>query len=128
MKLLVILSLIAVVAFAQEDIEIERPPTLYETLRQSQQELTWAHEFAEEFSVENRQILSNALLMIEERIIASFMDAYADIKVHAIDVRRIMEEDYPEPSFCKNRVRERWELQVTRYGQKLGECLGVADG
>lgn len=124
MKFLVILSL---VGFALCQIDTEHP-TLDAALRQSQQELTWAHEFAEEFSVQNRQILSNALLMIEERILESFMNSYADIKIHAIETRRIMEEDYPEPSFCKNRVRERWELQVSRYGQKLGECLGVADG
>lgn len=123
MKLFVILSLIGL-TFCQ-DVE---HPTLDATLRQSQQELTHAHEFAEEFSVDNRDVLSNILLQIERRIVGSFMDAYANIKIHAIEVRRIMTEDYPEPSFCKNRVRERWELQVTRYGQKLGQCLGVADG
>lgn len=124
MKIFVILSLIGL-TICQIDIE---HPTLGAKLRQSQQELTWGHEFAEEFSVENRQVLSNVLLMIEEQILASFMNAYADLKTHSIEVRRIMEEEYPEPSFCKNRVRERWEIQVVRYGQKLGECLGIADG
>lgn len=111
-----------------EDIGIEDRPTITESLHQAQQELFWGHEFAEEFLVQNRERLSNYLIIIEEQIIASFMQSYADIKNIAIETRRIMTEDYPEPSFCKDRVRNRWELQTRRYGQKLSECLAVADG
>lgn len=31
-----------------------------------------------------------------------------------------------EPSFCKDRIRRRWELQITRHGQRLSECLMVS--
>lgn len=124
MKVLVIFSLIAA-AFAQIDIE---HPTLDAVLRQSQQELTWGHEFTEEWLVQNREMLSDALLVIELRVIEDFMAAYTEIRTIADDTTRIMEEDYPEPSFCKNTVRQRWDLQVVRFGTKLSQCLNIANG
>jgi len=36
--------------------------------------------------------------------------------------------EFTETSFCKDAVRARWELQVTRYGHRLSECLGVTNG
>jgi hypothetical protein len=55
------------------------------------------------------------------------MGAYAQIKNRAIATRAEM-ESFTEPSFCKDNVRARWELQVTRFGQKLSQCLGVTYG
>lgn len=124
MKVLVIFSLIAA-AFAQIDIE---HPTLDAALRQAQQELTWGHEFTELWLVENREMLSEQLIRIELRVIEDFMTAFTEIRTIADDTTRIMEEDYPEPSFCKNIVRERWDLQVVRFGTKMSQCLGIADG
>lgn len=90
-----------------------------------QQELTIGHEFAELFLAQNRARLSGYLLGMEEEIIASFMDSYREIKVHGIEVREEM-DSYTEPSFCKDAVRNRWDLQVTRFGQKLAQCLSDA--
>lgn len=110
-----------------EDIGIEDRPTITNELHRAQEELFWGQEFGEEFLVQNRERLSNYIIIIEEQIVASFMDAYAAIKNTSIETRRIMTEEYPEPSFCKDRVRDRWELQTRRFGQKLSECLGTAD-
>jgi hypothetical protein len=101
--------------------------TVTEDLLLAQEELTIGHEFAELFLADNRKRLSDYLEFMEEKIIESFMDAYADIKTTTIETREAMEE-LNETSDCGNNVRARWELQVTRYGQKLSQCLAVADG
>lgn len=124
MKIIVILSLVAA-AFGQIDIE---HPTLGAALRQSQTELTQGHEFAEEWILQNRQLLSETLERIEVRVIDDFMNAYAEIQTIADNTRTTMVEEYPEPSFCKDRVRERWDLQVHRFGSKMSQCLAIADG
>jgi hypothetical protein len=89
--------------------------------------LTIGHEFSELFLVQNRERLSSYLTEIELITLNTFMDAYAEIKRIGEETRRAMAE-YEEPSFCKDNVRARWELQVTRYGQKLSQCLGVTEG
>lgn len=62
---------------------------------------------------------------MEEEILDTFMEAYREIKVHGIEVREQMDA-YEEPSFCKDAVRNRWDLQVTRYGIRLSQCLADA--
>lgn len=90
-----------------------------------QQELSIGHEFAELFLTQSRARLSGYLTGMEEEVLDSFMGAYREIKVHGIEVREQMDA-YDEPSFCKDAVRNRWDLQVTRFGQKLSQCLGDA--
>lgn len=124
MKIIFLLTLVAA-AFGQIDIE---HPTLGEAFRQSQRELTEGHIFAEEWLVQNRQMLSELLERIEVRVIDDFMEAFLDMQNIADDTKRRMEEDYPEPSNCKNRIRERWDLQSLRFGTKMSQCLGIADG
>lgn len=118
LKVIVIL-LIVTLANAQR--------TVTQDLIEAQNELTIGHEFAELFLTQNRQLLSDYLEDIELQILRSFLDAYEDIKNTGVETREIM-EGYVEPSFCKDNVRARWELQVVRYGQKLSQCLGIADG
>jgi hypothetical protein len=127
MKLLLVISFLVSLAMCQI-APPERPPTMTNKLIDAQEELFFGHEFAEEFLVRNRRVLSDYLERIEVRVIDDFMNAYAAVKNIALETRRIMEEDYAEPSFCKDRVRNRWDLQVTRYGLRLSNCLGVADG
>jgi hypothetical protein len=128
MKVLVfILFSFIAISFA-EDIGIEDRPTVTDSLLRAQQELFIGHEWGEEFLVQNRERLSNYLTIIEEQVIASFMRTYADISNISNETRRIMIEDYPEPSFCKDRIRNRWELQSRRFGRKMAECLSTAYG
>lgn len=117
MKFLVVFALF-VLASCQER------PTVTQDLLQAQAELTIGHEFTEFFLIENRHILSNYLERIELETLDQFMGAYAAIKNKGIDTRQAM-EDFTTPSACKDNVRARWELQVTRYGQKLSKCLDV---
>jgi hypothetical protein len=120
MKVLAFFALLAL-ASCQER------PTVTTDLIEAQAELTTGHEFTELFLVQNRDRLSNYLERIELIVLDQFMGAYAAIKNKGIETREAM-ADFTEPSFCKDRVRARWELQVTRYGQALSQCLSVTDG
>lgn len=82
------------------------------------------HELAELFLVQNRARLSDYLERIEEIALDGFMGAYREIKIMGIETREAMDA-FEEPSFCKDAVRNRWELQVTRFGINLSSCLGV---
>lgn len=97
--------------------------TVTEDLVGAQSELTIGHEFAELFLVQNRERLSNYLETIERVALDAFMTAYATIKTRGIETREAMDE-FTEPSFCKDNVRARYELQVTRFGTRLSQCLG----
>lgn len=100
--------------------------TVTEDLLAAQADLTIGHEFSEEYLVQNREILSNYLSGMELEILDAFMTAYEEIKLVSIDTRAQMDE-FVEPSVCKDNVRARWELQVTRFGQRLSKCLADSD-
>lgn len=100
--------------------------TVTQDLEEAQEELRIGHEFAELFLVQNRGRLSNYLESIELHILDSFLTAYAEIKNIGIETREVMDEY--EQSFCKDAIRRRWDLQVTRYGQKMSQCLGLTNG
>jgi hypothetical protein len=114
MKAIVVFLLVALASCSAQ--------TVTDELLAAQAELNIGHEFAEVFMIDNRARLSGYLTIIEERILDAFMVAYAEIKNIGISTREEMEA-LTEPSFCKDAVRARWELQVTRYGQKLSQCL-----
>jgi hypothetical protein len=103
----------------------QEPRTVTEDLVEAQRELTIGHEFAELFLTQNRGRLSNYLAIMEEQILDSFMEAYANIKNYSIETRAAMEA--VETSTCSDNVRARYDLQVTRYGQKLSQCLRDAE-
>lgn len=103
----------------------QEPRTVTEDLVEAQRELTIGHEFAELFLTQNRGRLSNYLAIMEEQILDSFMDGYQSIKVLSIETREAMEA--VESSVCSDNVRARYDLQVTRYGQKLSQCLRDAE-
>lgn len=105
----------------------EQSRTVTEDLVDAQAELTIGHEFIELFLVQSRARLSSYLESMELDILDSFLTGYETIKLQGIETREIM-DSYTEPSACKDNVRARWELQTTRYGQKLSQCLGLADG
>lgn len=74
--------------------------------------------------MQNRARLSDYLTQIEEITLDGFMEAYREIKITSLETREAMDA-FEEPSFCKDAVRNRWDLQVTRYGIQLSGCLGV---
>src|SRR5690349_20361148 len=97
--------------------------TVTEELVAAQAELTIGHEFAELYLVQNRRRLSDYLELMEEEILDSFLTAYAAIKDNAIETRGEMAGF--AASTCTDGVRARYELQVSRFGQRLSQCLRV---
>lgn len=118
MKVLAVFLLLAL-AYSQAQ-------TVTEDLLAAQEELTISHEFAELYVIQSRLLLSDYLSRIEVFVIDHFMEAYAAIKITGLETREEM-ESFVEPSFCKDAVRARWELQLTRYGMRLSQCLGVTN-
>lgn len=115
MKLLLV-TLISIMAGCQGQLTVTRD------LHEAQDELTVGHEFGEIFLVDNRARLSSYLERIETFTLNAFMDAYAEIRNIGDETTAEMDA-FEEPSFCKDAIRARWRLQVTRYGQKLAQCL-----
>lgn len=115
MKVLVSLLLFAALAHGQR--------TVTDDLVGAQGDLTVGHEFAEIFLVQNRELLSSYLETIERVALDHFLTAYATIKTRSLEVRAEMDA-FEEPSFCKDRIRTRWDLQETRFGLRLSQCLG----
>jgi len=119
------LSLFALlfVIFASVSSQEPRPElTVTEDLQAAQLELTIGHEFAELFILQNRDRLSDYLERIERFTVDEFMNAYSEIKITGLDTRAAMDE-FVEPSFCKDAIRNRWDLQVERFGTRLSRCL-----
>lgn len=87
----------------------------------AQEELSTSHEFAEVLLAANRDQLSSYVNQMTGELIKSFMDSYGSIREVADETRAIF-DDY-ESSFCVARIRRRWNLQYTRYGNRLSECL-----
>lgn len=100
-----------------------RDPTIVDELLAGQSELSLGHEFMERLLHDNRMMLSSYLLDLENAAINSFMDSYTVVANIADATTKAMDEF--ESSFCKDRIRARWNLQVTRYGNRLSECLAV---
>ena len=108
--------------FALASCQGQERVTTTEDLLDAQRELTIGHEFAEIFLTDNRQLLSEYLEIIERVVLDSFLDSYAEIRTLGDEITARM-DDFEEPSFCKDGIRARWVLQVTRFGQKLSRCL-----
>lgn len=120
MKLQVILLIFAAIFGCQGQL------TVTEDLLEAQEELRVGHEFAEIFLVDNRRLLSDYLERIENFTLNEFMNAYAAIKTIGLETTAEMDA-FEEPSFCKDAIRARWVLQVTRYGQKISRCLATTN-
>lgn len=114
MKVLVIFWTILAVGYCQER-------TVTQDLLAAQHELGLSHRFFEILLDQNRDLLSNYLLIINREVKDAFMNSYAEIKNIAFETNQIM-DDF-ESSVCKDRIRTRWDLQVKRYGSRLSRCM-----
>lgn len=69
----------------------------------------------------NREELSSYINRMIRELIDSFLNNYGlmkDISVNTTEAMRVLPE-----SSCLTRMRNRWEIQVTRHGQILSKCL-----
>lgn len=100
--------------------------TTTEDLLAAQAQLTIGHVFAEEFLMLSRQRLSDYLTRIEEYVLNEFLNGYAALRTIGDETTALM-DSIVEPSFCADTIRERWALQVRRYGQRLSRCLSTTN-
>ncbi|CRK96220.1 CLUMA_CG009647, isoform A [Clunio marinus] len=94
----------------------------------AQGELSLTHEFFETTLFLNRGQISSYLYRINREIITSHIDTYAFIKTRGIDALAEINAipETPNNAECLGSLRNRWDLQVTRYGHRLATCVNNA--
>lgn len=91
-------------------------------LLRAQNELSIGHEFAELTLAINRNVITSYVAIVSSSVLDSFMDSYSEIKQIG-DETTIIFNEISAPNACHNRIIARWELQITRYGQRLSQCM-----
>jgi hypothetical protein len=114
--LLIFLALVAVDA-----------QTVTDGLLMAQRELGTGHRFFQESISDSRATLSSFIENDVRQLIDSHMDAYASIQSTALETTAAIDElEVNERSeACLSAVRARWETQVSRYGQRLSQCIAT---
>lgn len=123
MKTLLII-LFAVIAVIGQDVD----ETMTESLQRAQAELTIGHEFFERTIVNSREQLSAQVYSDSRVLTESHLDAYADIKTIVLDTTALMDDlpVTPDSEECLAASRNRWDIQILRYGRRLSDCIDVA--
>lgn len=70
----------------------------------------------------NRNVITSYIAIVSSSVLDSFMDSYSEIKQIG-DETSIIFNEISAPNVCHNRIIARWELQITRHGQKLSQCM-----
>lgn len=103
--------------------------TVTEELLASQADLAIGHTFFEENILLSRRALSGFIEVDVRRLLDSHMDAYVSIKTTALETTAAIDELEVNASneACINALRSRWELQITRYGKLLSNCIETSN-
>ncbi|CAO1398661.1 unnamed protein product [Diamesa hyperborea] len=117
MKVFLVILLAAVVATVTANREHTK-----DGLLRAQKELSIGHDFAEMTLAINRNVITSYIAIVSSSVLDSFMDSYSEIKQIG-DETSIIFNDITAPNACQSRINARWELQITRYGQKLSQCM-----
>lgn len=120
----VIFILFAVTFVVAQDNE-----TTTEGLLRSQEDLTLGHEFFETTLFLNRGQISAYMNRINSEVISSHLDAYALMKERILETNEALDaiEVTSETEECLNNVRNRWGLQITRFGIRLSNCIDITN-
>lgn len=104
-----------VVAVAAQDA------TITDGLLEAQADLSLGHEFFETTLFLNRGQISAYMYRINNELITSHIDAYADMKTKVLETDEIFDgfEVNQQNEQCLNSVRTRWNLQVTRCAEPI---------
>lgn len=107
----VLLALLA--AVASQDTET----TVTEELIGAQSDLTLSHAFAETLLSVNREQISSYMNRISRELITSHVDAYGNLKDQILETNEALDafEVTERSEVCLNNVRNRWNLQVSRF-------------
>lgn len=123
MKILLIFLFAVIAVFGQDMDE-----TMTEALQRAQAELRIGHEFFERTIVQSRAELSAQVYSDSRVLTESHLDAYADIKTIVLDTNALMDDlpVTPDSEECLAASRNRWEIQILRYGRRLSGCIDIA--
>lgn len=107
----VLLALLAAVASQ------DAATTVTEELIGAQADLTLSHAFAETLLSVNREQISSYMNRISRELITSHVDAYANMKDQILETNEALDafEVTERSEACLNKVRNRWNLQVSRF-------------
>lgn len=123
MKALVAVLLTLGSVFGQEE------ETITAGLLRSQSDLSLGHEFFETNVIISRETLSSFIYSDTRAFINAHMDAFGDIKVTMIETTEALDEIVitPENEACVDGIKNRWEIQIHRFGHRLSDCLKTAN-
>lgn len=123
MKTLLIFLFAVIAVYGQEMDE-----TMTQSLQRAQAELAIGHEFFERNIVVSREQLSAQVYSDSRLITESHLDAYADIKTIILDTNALMDDlpITPDSEECLAASRNRWEIQILRYGRRLSDCIDTS--
>jgi hypothetical protein len=118
-----LLALLLVVAVAGQEWE----DTVTEGLLKAQADLALGHEFFEMNIIASRDQLSVYVQRDSSDLINSHIDAYAELKVIANETNAAIDALpwTPETRDCITAVANRWQIQISRAGQGLSQCMFV---
>lgn len=117
-----------VLSFLFALVAVKAQDTATDTLLRQQEDLTLGHRFFEEQIMLSRNTLSTYMYGDSRALIKSHIDAIASIRdiedltnqlLDAITVTQDNEE-------CLEVVRNRWLLQLSRFGHRLAMCMDVS--
>jgi predicted thioredoxin/glutaredoxin len=91
-------------------------------LAEAQGELSITHGFSERQIYMNRNIMSMYIELMNEQLIHGFMDSYAQMATLA-DELQIELDTLEQNNNCVDRIRNRFALQIQRYGTFLSGCI-----
>lgn len=117
------------VLFAVTFVAAQVDETTTEGLIRSQADLTLGHEFFETTLFINRGQISAYMNRINTEIISSHIDAYGHMKEAILETNEALDafEVNEQSEECLNTVRNRWGLQITRFGIQLSNCIDITN-
>ncbi|KAG5674130.1 hypothetical protein PVAND_004115 [Polypedilum vanderplanki] len=117
-----LISLLQVNAFKKFDL-LQDLDSVVNELTEAQRELSITHEFSERQIYMNRNVMSMYIELMNEEVINSFMDSYTEMAT-LTDELQLELDGMQQNNFCIDRIRNRFALQVLRYGTFLSRCIG----
>ncbi|CRK93106.1 CLUMA_CG006552, isoform A [Clunio marinus] len=99
-------------------------------LLRSQEELTIGHEFFEMNVVNSREDLSGFIYRDSGLFLNVHLEAFGSMKSISLETTEALNELLPtssESERCLDQVKDRWRLQITRFGSGLSRCLAAVN-
>lgn len=110
-------------------VAVSSQETITDSLLSQQEDLVIGHTFFEEQVMRSRDQLSDFIYADSGPLINSHIEGIASIKSIGEITNLILDQiaETPENAGCLSAVRNRWQLQISRFGQQLAACIDVSN-